>query len=66
MPLNTIAEPHEVLAHLLQPLLRDQRLPALQLLAALHHLLLPLEHGQPGMVEVVPQLDALVVEVLVV
>jgi hypothetical protein len=66
MPLDVVAESDQVLAHLLEPFLRDQTLRTLQLLPRLHQFFLALKHGQPRMVEVVPQLDALAVEILVV
>jgi hypothetical protein len=66
VPLDAVAQPDQVLAHLLEALLRDDALRALWLLPRLHHLLLALEDGQPGVVEVVPQLDPPAVQVLVV
>jgi hypothetical protein len=66
VPLDAVAQPDQVLAHLLEALLWDNALRALWLLPGLHHFLLALEDGQPGVVEVVPQLDPPAVQVLVV
>jgi hypothetical protein len=41
-------------------------LPPFQLLAGFHHLFLALKYGQPRVVEVIPQLDPLAVQILVI
>jgi hypothetical protein len=66
VPLNAVTQPDKLLAHLLEPFLRNEALGALKLLARFHHFFLPLEHGQPRVVEVVPQLYPVTVQVLVV
>jgi len=66
MPLYAVTEPHQVFAHLLEPFLWNQALWPLQLLTRFQHLFLALEERQPGMVKIVPQLDPLAVQILVV
>ncbi len=66
MTLDTVTQPHKLFAHLLQPVLRDWALGSLRLLARFHHVFLCLENPQPSMVKIIPQLDSIAVQALVV
>lgn len=66
VPVNIVTETDKVIAHFLDVFLCDQRLAATECPARLHHVLLRLKCGQPRVVKIIPQLDSVRVQRLVV
>ena len=66
VPFNAIAKPDKFITQLLKPIQCDQSLPPPERAAQFHELLLSLKSSQPSVVEVVPQLDPVTVQVLIV
>lgn len=66
VPFNTIAKPDKLITQLLKTVKCDQCLSPSERAARVHQLLLCLKSSQPSVVEIVPQLDSVTVQILIV